>query len=93
MFEPSAEQTAMLQRQQDLQNQLQQLKEQRKAATTTGGAAVTSARALAAIQRGGGKAATAPIKKAGLKASLRRRSEIRRAVVMREILGPPVGLR
>jgi hypothetical protein len=58
-------------------------------ATTVGGAAATRTRVSAAqthIQSGQSR-------KAGLHASLNHRKAIRHAIVMREILGPPVGLR
>jgi hypothetical protein len=58
-------------------------------ATTVGGAAATRTRVSAAqthIQSG-------QTRKAGLHASLNHRKAIRHAIVMREILGPPVGLR
>ncbi len=57
-------------------------------ATTTGGAAATSA-ALAA--KGTKKPAAAAAVR--LRKRLRQPAEIRRGIVMREILGPPVGLR
>ena len=57
--------------------------------TTIGGAAATRSRVSAAqihVQ-------SAHARKAGLHASLRHRKAIRHAIVMREILGPPLGLR
>jgi len=57
-------------------------------ATTTGGAAATSA-ALAAK----GTKMPAAVASVSLRKRLRRPAEIRHGIVMREILGPPVGLR
>ena len=77
----------ILKRQKDMQERLRQIKESKT--TTSGGAAATSARVSATQSR------VKPIKpaKAGLRGALRNPKEIRRAIVMREILGPPVGLR
>lgn len=57
-------------------------------ATTTGGAAATRARVKAKDVKTAEVAA--PTR---LRSRLRQPAEIRRAVIMREILGPPVGLR
>ena len=57
--------------------------------TTTGGAVATRTR-VSAAQRHVNPAQHA---KTGLLGSLRSRKEIRRAILLREILGPPVGLR
>jgi hypothetical protein len=78
---------AALKRQQEIQERLRQIKETK--ANTTGRAAETNARVSAARN---------PIKpqipaKTGIKSSLRSPHEIRRAFVLREILGPPVSLR
>jgi hypothetical protein len=78
------EQTA-LQHQLDLQERFRQLREAK--AVTTGGAAVTRARSDA---RRNPQAATQP---ASFKKLLKDRSSIRRAVVLREILGPPISMR
>lgn len=78
---------AILKHQQNIEHRLQQIK-QRKA-TTTGGAAQTRAR-IAAL----GKPAAPPIMgEISLRSSLRDPKQTRRAIVLREILGPPVGLR
>jgi hypothetical protein len=77
---------AELKRQMQLQDRLRQMRETR--AVTTGGAAVTRKRT--AKQQSG---YTAPMAISGLRGVLGKRSEIRRAVVLREILGPPLGLR
>lgn len=77
----------ILKRQQDMQERLRQIKESKT--TTTGGASATRARVAAsqsnarALQPG----------KIGIRQALRNSKEIRRAIIMREILGPPVGLR
>jgi hypothetical protein len=87
---------AILKQQQDIQERLRRIKEAKAApaggtakATTSGGAAATRTRVSAAQSHA--KAVTPA--KASLRASLRQGQEIRRAIVMREILGPPVGLR
>ena len=87
----SAVETEMA-RQQALQERLRQVREARQTrttATTTGGAAATQARVT-------GRTATSPATPASASASLARRlrdrQEIRRAIVLREILGPPPGL-
>lgn len=58
-------------------------------AAITGGAAMTRTRVSAAQTHA---KAVQPVK-SGLRDSLKKRKEIRRAIIMREILGPPVGLR
>lgn len=75
-----------LKHQRDLADRLRQIRETK--ATTTGGAASTRARLSA-------KGTTASLEKGplGIRARLRDPAEVRRAVVMREILDPPVGLR
>lgn len=78
---------AILQQQLEIQERLRQIRETK--VTTTGGAAATRTRVSAAQSHA--KAAQ-PVK-AGVRGMLRSRREIRRAVVLREILGPPVGLR
>jgi len=87
---------AILKRQQDIQERLRLIRETKVTtsggtakATTTGGAAATRTRVSAAQSH----AKSVTPAKAGLRASLRKRQEIRRAIVMREILGPPLGLR
>lgn len=78
---------ALLKRQQDMQERLRQIKESK--ANTSGGAAATNARVSAA--RTPAKAFLPAT--SGIRKSLRERKEIRRAFVLREILGPPAGLR
>ena len=78
----------ILKQQQDIQERLRQIRDATKA-TTTGGAAATRRR-VSAAQRHPKAALTA---KSSLRASLHSRQEIRRAIVLREILSPPVGLR
>jgi hypothetical protein len=75
--QPAAEE--VLQRQLEMQERLRQIRETKAAQAREHARETAAARA---------KPAQAP---AGLRAALRQRSEIRRAVVMREILGPPVG--
>jgi hypothetical protein len=81
------ENDVILKRQQDMQDRIRQIKESK--ANTTGGASATRARVAASQSN----AKTVQPAKASLGASLRNPREIRRAVVMREILGPPLGLR
>ena len=77
-------------RQQALQERLRQVRESRQPrSTTTGGAAATQARVTG---RTATSSATPASASASLARRLRDRSEIRRAIVLREILGPPPGL-
>ncbi len=89
----AVEDAAMLKRQNDLQEKLQQIRATPKSAATkaftTGGAAATRSRVLAAQSHGQSALLVAD----GLADRLRDGKEVRRAVVMREILGPPLGLR
>lgn len=78
---------ALLKRQQDMQDRMRQIKETK--ATTSGNAAATRTR-IAAEER---HPKTVKPVKAGLRTGLRSRKEIRRAVIMKEILDPPLGLR
>jgi hypothetical protein len=85
--------SSLLKRQQDMMDRLQHAKDIKAAmaakgtkATTTGGAAATQGR----VSRAGKSAATTG---QGLRGRLRNRSEIRKAIIMREILDRPVGLR
>jgi uncharacterized membrane protein YcjF (UPF0283 family) len=73
-----------LERQSALREQLRQIRESK--AITTGNAAATRERAKAK-----GKAA-APVT-TSLRETLGKRSELRKAVITREVLGTPVGLR
>jgi type IV secretory pathway VirB10-like protein len=75
-----------LKRQMQLQERLRELRESK--AVTSGGAAATRTRT--ATQQTGYTASAIP---GGLGGFLRKRSEIRRAVILREVLGPPLGLR
>jgi hypothetical protein len=77
---------AELKRQMQLQERLRELRDSK--AVTSGGAAATRTRT--ATQQTGYTASAIPI---GLRGVLRKRSEIRRAVILREVLGPPLGLR
>lgn len=76
-----------LKRQQGAQERTRQSHESK--ATTTGGASATRTRVSAAQRH----TKSVPHAKTGLLGSLHSRKEIRRAILMREILGPPVGLR
>ena len=78
---------AILQHQRDIEERLQHIKGIR--ATTSGNAAVTRARVAAA----GKPKKTVILGKTSLRDSLRDPNQTRRAIVLREILGPPVGLR
>jgi hypothetical protein len=78
---------ALLKRQQDMQERLRQIKQTK--ATTTGGASATRTRVAASQSH----AKPLVPGKAGLRASLRDPKQTRRAIVLREILGPPPGLR
>ncbi len=84
--EAANETAAALKHQLDLAARLRQIRETK--ATTTGGAAATRARVAAK-----GVAKPFPQGPASLRGRLRDHGEIRRAIVMREILDPPVGLR
>lgn len=77
---------AELKRQMELQERLRQAREGK--VVTTGGAAAT--RKLTASKQTGYAAAGV---RNGLREIVRKRSEVRRAVVLREILGPPLALR
>ncbi len=74
-----------LERQQEMMARLKRLREER--AVTTGGAAAAKARAAKRP-----KAPATPTPQ-GLRRRLRDRGEVRRAIVLREILGPPKALR
>ena len=80
------EHAAQLKRQQDLQDRVRQIRETKTA--TTGGAAATPTRGAAAQSH------AKPIQagKTSIRETLRNPGETRRAVIMREILGPPPGL-
>ena len=84
--EAANEAAKALKHQLDLAARLRQIRETK--ATTTGGAAVTRARVAA-------KGVAKPFLQgpASLRGRLRDHGEIRRAIVMREILDPPLGLR
>jgi hypothetical protein len=85
--EAVAEETARaLKHQQELAERLRVIRETK--ATTTGGAQATRAR----ISTRGTTVETAAVP-SGIRARLRNPAEVRRAVAMREILGPPVSLR
>ncbi len=78
---------AILQHQRDIEERLQRI--QHTKATTTGNAAETRARIAAA---GKPQKSLMPAT-TGLRGTLRNPGQTRRAIVLREILGPPVGLR
>lgn len=80
------ENAAQLKRQQDLQERLRQIRETKT--TTTGGAAATRTRVAAAQSHAKPFLAA----KTSIRETLRNPGETRRAVIMREILGPPPGL-
>ncbi|MCU0750911.1 MAG: hypothetical protein MUF13_15335 [Akkermansiaceae bacterium] len=81
------EAAAVLQRQQDMQERFRKIKEAR--ATTSGGAAATRAR-LATSRTGAVPVVSTP---PSIRTALKNPSELRRAIVMKEILSPPVSLR
>ena len=83
----SAADARILKQQEELMARLQQIRDAK--ATTTGGAAATRNRVSAAQRH----PKAAPAAKSGLRSSLHNRHDIRRAIVLREVLGPPVGLR
>lgn len=83
-----SEAAAVLQRQQEMQERFRRVKEAR--ATTSGGAAATRAR-LASSQTGAIPVVLSATP--SIRSTLRNPSEVRRAIVMKEILGPPVSLR
>lgn len=85
--EAEREVAAALKHQTDLQERLRQIKETK--ATTTGGASATRVRVAASQSH----AKPLVPGKARLRDSLRDPKQTRRAIVMREILGPPLGLR
>lgn len=85
--ERANESAAILKHQQDLEERLRQIRETK--ATTSGGASATRSRLAAK-----GKPVTpAPAALLSIRASVRSRKEVRRNIVMREVLGSPVGLR
>lgn len=75
-----------LKHQMQIQERLRQIRESK--AVTSGGAAATRTRA--ASRQTGYTESAVP---ASLRGVLRKRGEIRRAVILREVLGPPLGLR
>lgn len=83
---PAFETEAELKRQMEMQERLRQIRETK--AVTSGGAAVTRARMKDA--KNSKTASAVPV---GLRGALRNHGQVRRAIVMREILGPPLGLR
>ena len=78
---------AIIKRQQDLRDRLKLIKETK--AKTTGGAAATRSR-VAASQTNAKPLLAA---KSGLRSALRDRKQIRSAIVLKEILDPPISLR
>lgn len=86
----SEEAAAILRQQQDLADHFRQLREakDRVRTSTSGGAAATRARVA-----GKGVPQAASAATPSLRRQLRDPGQLRRAVILREILGPPVGLR
>ena len=84
--EAAREAAGVLKHQQDLAARLRQIRDTK--ATTSGGAAATRVRV--ARERAGKPVAVVPI---SLRSRLRDPQEVRRALLMREILDPPLGLR
>lgn len=75
-----------LQRQEHLMERLRQVRNERNQAPASG-ASATQKRVAAK------RLPTEAVAVTGLKSRLRQRGEIRRAIVLREVLGPPVGLK
>ncbi len=87
LYVDTSEADAILKRQQEIRERLQAIKDTK--ATTSGNATETRARIAAA-----GKPAALPVLgQSSLRSSLRNPKQTRRAIVLREILGTPVGLR
>jgi hypothetical protein len=86
-YETASETEAELKHQMDLQERLRQIRETK--AVTTGGAAVTRARSVSR-QTSQKSTSTAPV---SLRGALHNRGQLRRAILLREILGPPLALR
>lgn len=87
-YEAAAEAAAVLKHQRDLEERLRQIRETKT--NTTGGAAATRNRLASKGQpTPRPSAATLP----SIRSSIRKRSELRRDIVMREVLGSPLGLR
>jgi hypothetical protein len=84
--EAQAAAQAELARQARIQERLREIRETK--AVTTGGAAATRARTA-----GKKSPSPAPATSTSLCAALRDRPQVRRAVVLREILGPPLAMR
>ena len=82
-----SDEALILRQQREIQERLLQIRETK--ATTTGGAAATRNRVSAAQRH----PKAAQLAKTGLRSSLHHRQDIRRAIVLREVLGPPLGLR
>jgi len=78
---------AQLKRQQDIQDRLKKIRETK--ATTTGGASATRVRVAAAQSH----AKPLALSEASLKSSLKDPKQTRRAIILREILNTPLGLR
>jgi hypothetical protein len=87
LYVDTTEADAILKRQQEIQERLQAIKDTK--ATTSGNAAETRARIAAASR----PMVPTALEKSSLRSSLRDPMQTRRAIVLREILGPPVGLR
>ena len=85
-YDAANEIAAALKHQRDLAERLQQIRATK--ANTTGGAAATRSRLAAK-----GKTAATVLAPTTLRGRLNNRGELRRAIVLREVLSPPVGLR
>ena len=83
----TSEAEAQLKRQQDIQDRIRKIKETK--ATTTGGASATRVRVAASQAH----AQPLALGETSLKSSLKDPKQTRRAIILREILGSPVGLR
>lgn len=84
-YEAAREAATALKHQQDLAERLRQIRETK--ATTRGGAAATKTRI--AVEKSKKPAVIGPV---NLRHRLADRAELRRAIILREVLGPPVGL-
>ncbi len=83
----SASDASLVRQQSEIEDRLRQIRDPK--ATTTGGATATRARLSAARHH----SPPAPAVKRGVRSALQSRKDIRRAIALREILGPPLGLR
>jgi hypothetical protein len=82
---PAVDAQGELKRQMDMQEKLRQIRE-----TKTAGGAGKATRMSLKNAKSTKTVSAAPV---GLRAALRNHGQVRRAIIMREILGPPLGLR